>query len=241
MLAEFTLIEHLSEIRKRIIMVIICFIIIFVGVYIKTDQIINFILDLMEDVAFIYTKPEELLMSYIKVDILTALLLTIPIIAFQCWKFIKPALKENEKRICLFFFVIAIIFFFTGVAFSLFVSTPLCLYFLSKFTHYRVTPLLSLESYLSFIVNTTFIMGIIFDIPAIIFFLSSMKIVHYSTLKRCGKYVALILLIVAAVMTPPDVISQLMLFFPLFMLYELSLFICYVLEKKRWKLKSKNL
>ena len=104
MLPQFTLVEHLTEIRKRLIKTLIAFIAIFIYVYTKTDQLIDFILDMATKIDFIYTKPEELLMSYLKLDFLAALLLTVPIFMFQCWRFVRPALKKNERLKCLIFF-----------------------------------------------------------------------------------------------------------------------------------------
>lgn len=95
--------------------------------------------------------------------------------------------------------------------------------------------MLSIENYLSFIINMTTVFGIVFDVPAVIYFLASINLIRYSTIKKYGKYIILIMLVLAAVLTPPDVISQIMLFVPLLLLYELSLFICYVLERKNEK------
>ena len=92
MLPQFTLVEHLTEIRKRLIKTLIAFIAIFIYVYTKTDQLIDFILDMATKIDFIYTKPEELLMSYLKLDFLAALLLTVPIFMFQCC---PPCIKEK--------------------------------------------------------------------------------------------------------------------------------------------------
>ena len=105
MLPQFTLVEHLTEIRKRLIKTLIAFIAIFIYVYTKTDQLIDFILDMATKIDFIYTKPEELLMSYLKLDFLAALLLMNPdFFMFQCWRFVRPALKKNERLKCLIFF-----------------------------------------------------------------------------------------------------------------------------------------
>ena len=94
MLPQFTLVEHLTEIRKRLIKTLIAFIAIFIYVYTKTDQLIDFILDMATKIDFIYTKPEELLMSYLKLDFLAALLLTVPIFMFQCWRFVLRKFRE---------------------------------------------------------------------------------------------------------------------------------------------------
>lgn len=236
MLQQFTLIEHLTELRKRLIRTLIAFVIIFIYVYTKTDEIIDFILNMAQNIDFIYTKPEELLMSYLKMDLLAALLLTIPVILFQCWRFVRPALKKSERKKGLLFFLMATFLFFAGVAFSLFIITPLCLHFLMEFTNYKIAPMLSIDNYLCFIINMTTVFGLVFDIPAVIYFLASINLIHYKTIKKNGKYIILVMLIVAAVLTPPDIISQILLFIPLLLLYELSLFICYALEKKHGKI-----
>lgn len=236
MLQQFTLIEHLTELRKRLIRTLIAFVIIFIYVYTKTDEIIDFILNMAQNIDFIYTKPEELLMSYLKMDLLAALLLTIPVILFQCWRFVRPALKKSERKKGLLFFLMATFLFFAGVAFSLFIITPLCLHFLMEFTNYKIAPMLSIDNYLCFIINMTTVFGLVFDIPAVIYFFASINLIHYKTIKKNGKYIILVMLIVAAVLTPPDIISQILLFIPLLLLYELSLFICYALEKKHGKI-----
>ena len=105
-----------------------------------------------------------------------------------------------------------------------------------EFTNYKIAPMLSIDNYLCFIINMTTVFGLVFDIPAVIYFLASINLIHYKTIKKNGKYIILVMLIVAAVLTPPDIISQILLFIPLLLLYELSLFICYVLEKKHGKI-----
>lgn len=242
MLKKYTIIEHLAEIRKRLVWIVLTFFVALIIAYINTDLIVDYLMKMAGKTRFIYTKPEELLMTYLKVDILTAAFATIPMISFQGWRFVTPALKKGEKLKVLFFFLLATIFFAVGVGFSLYIVTPLCLLFLAGFQKSGISAMLSIENYLSFIINMTVSFGLVFDLPAIVYFFASLRILKYKTVKRLGKYIIMVLLVLAAVLTPPDIISQVMLFIPLLMLYELSLFICYMFDgEDKWKNKLKAL
>ncbi len=233
MLKQFTLIEHLTELRKRITRIIIIYIALFVYVYTRTDDLIDYLLDYARQVNFVYIKPEELLMSYIKIDLLVALLLALPFISFQCWRFVRPALKKNERLKVFIFFVFTTLLFFGGVYFSVEVITPLTIRFLIEFKHQDISAMLTIENYLTFIINMTLTFGLIFDLPAAVSLLASLNLIHYSSIRKYSKYFILLLMIISALLTPPDVISQLMMFVPLLGLYGVSLFICLLIEKKR--------
>lgn len=159
-----------------------------------------------------------------------------PFILFFVWGFISPALYENERKNALRFIVISSLLFFLGVAFGYFLIVPMSINFFSTF---HVSSIIknnfSVDSYISMVKTSVIACGLFFELPIIIYFLSKLGLVSPEFLRNSRKYSIVIILIVAAIVTPPDVISQIIVSIPMMIIYELSIFISVFVTKKQLK------
>lgn len=156
-----------------------------------------------------------------------------PYILWEFWKFISPALYAKEKKYAGAFVIVSSLLFFLGVLFGYFIITPLSVYFFGSFNASpEIVNEFNLESYTSMIKTATIACGLLFELPIIIYFLTKMGLVSASFLRKYRKYALVIVLIVAAIITPPDVISQIIVTIPIMALYEISILISAVVGKK---------
>ena len=171
--------------------------------------------------------------------IIAGFIISFPFILWEIWKFIKPALYDNEKKSAIWFILISSLLFFLGVLFGYFVIVPLSIYFFGTF---QVSPEVvnefNLESYIGLIKTSVIACGILFELPIIIYFLSKLGLVTPSFLRKYRKYTLIIVLILAAIITPPDILSQIIVAIPIMILYEISILISYLVQRKELK-KSK--
>ena len=164
---------------------------------------------------------------YLKVAILCGVVLAFPYIIYEIWKFIAPALYDNERKAIKTAFVLSSGLFYLGVAVGYFVVLPVCLMFFVNFSvSDAIQNTISLSSYMSLFTGMVFLIGLIFEFPTIILALSSMGILHRGQLKQWRRYAIVIILIIAAFITPSDPFSMFVLAIPLYGLFELSILLC---------------
>uniref|UniRef100_UPI004049DE9D twin-arginine translocase subunit TatC n=1 Tax=Flavobacterium sp. TaxID=239 RepID=UPI004049DE9D len=166
-------------------------------------------------------------------------IISFPYILWEVWKFIKPALYDNEKKNALWFIIISSFLFFLGVLFGYFVIVPLSVFFFGTFqVSAEVINEFNLESYVGLIKTSVIACGVLFELPIVIYFLSKLGLVTPAFLRKYRKYTLIIVLILAAIITPPDIISQIIVTIPIMILYEISILISYFVQRKELK-KSK--
>ena len=167
-------------------------------------------------------------------------IMAFPVILWEFWKFIRPALYQNERKYAKLFIFISSILFFLGVVFGYFVLVPLSINFLANFTISSVVEnQIDINSYIGLVKTTSLATGLVFELPIVIFFLTYLGLITDSFLREYRRYAYVLILIVAAVVTPPDVISQLIVSFPLVILYECSIVVAKVITKRNVQ-KEKN-
>lgn len=230
--------DHLEELRWRIIKCIIAVGVGFACSYAFSRKIFEFIVSPLIKVMpkgghLIYTSLPEAFLTYLKVSFLSGIVLAVPVILYQSWKFVMPGLYENERKYVLPFVVVATVFFILGASFAFFVVFPFGFKFFLGFSTSKIEALPSLREYLNLVTKLLLAFGITFELPVIVYFLARMGIVTYSMLARKRQYAILIIFIAAAILTPPDVISQILLAVPLLVLYEISVWVAYVVGKDR--------
>ncbi len=173
-------------------------------------------------------------MTHFYVSLVAGIFIAFPFVIAQIWHFVRPALNKKEARLSLWAVIVSSMLFFLGAIFSYFMIVPITINF---FTSYRVSEMvsnqISLTSYISTFVSLNFALGLVFELPVLVYFLSKMGIVTAAFLKRNRKYTLIILLIIAAIITPPDVFSQILVTIPLVGLYELSILVAKKVEKNR--------
>jgi sec-independent protein translocase protein TatC len=178
-------------------------------------------------------------------DIWTAItagfILAAPFMLWEVWKFISPALYDKEKKYAAVFIFSTSFLFFLGVLFGHYLITPLSLNFLGN---YRISDVvkndIDLDSYLSLIKTTAISCGLVFELPIIMYFLSKLGIVSAGFLRKYRRYAYVIILIIAAIVTPPDVVSQMIVTIPIAILFETSIFIAARIDKNKAKLKKQE-
>lgn len=229
---QLTLVGHLSELRKRIIIICILITLGTIISYRYIDTIIKYMVRPAGNLEFIYLSPPELFVAYIKIAIVVGMIISSPITLIQVWLFIKPGLKINERKHLLLALYLGIAFFLAGAVFAYFTIIPITIEFFTQVSVQQIVPLFSFNSYLSFITSLLFAFGLVFELPLLIILLTQLGLVTANTLRKYRKIVILIIFIIAAVLTPPDVVSQILLGLPMVFLYEISIWISAWLGRK---------
>jgi len=177
-------------------------------------------------------------MTHIYISFMSGVIIAAPYIIYQFWKFIEPALHDYEKKNTSSTVFISSALFLTGVTFSYFLIVPLALNFFGSYhVSAEVANQIALGSYISMVVSVTFSIGVVFELPIIIFFLAKADLISIEFLKKNRKYMLVIVLIMSAIITPPDVFSQVMVTVPLMILYEFSIIVAKrAVKKKKEKL-----
>ena len=164
---------------------------------------------------------------YLKVSMLCGLVLAFPYVIWEIWKFIAPALYENETRAVRRAFSLSSILFYLGVAMGYFVVLPVCMLFFVNFSvSDTIVNTISLGSYMSLFTSMVFLIGLLFEFPAVILVLSNLGIVGKGHLRKGRRYAVVVMLVLAALITPSDPFSMFVLAIPLYGLYEFSIFLC---------------
>jgi sec-independent protein translocase protein TatC len=173
-------------------------------------------------------------LTHMYVSIIAGIILAFPYIIWEIWRFVKPALYTQEKKYSRGAVLVSSLLFLVGVFFSYFLIVPLTLHFLGTYqVSGNVENTISLSSYISTVVSVTFAVGIVFELPILVFFLTKIGVLTPDFMKKNRKYMIVILLLLSAIITPPDIFSQIMVVIPLMGLYELSISISKRVYRKR--------
>ena len=201
--------------------------------YLFSREIVTFLRSLgPEDLKLIYLAPTEGFMIYIKVAIFSGLVLSMPYVVYEFWKFIVPGLLEKEKKLVPPIVAFTVLCFATGASFAALVIIPLGLKFLLSFQTDFLTASITIGKYLGFVVTIILVFGVVFELPVLSFFLTKIGILTPEFLRRNRRYGIVLIFIMAAVLTPPDIFTQLMLAGPLIMLYEISIWVSRMVKSK---------
>ena len=234
---KLPLTAHLQELRKRLILSFIAVGAGFVICYSLKDSIFNILaaplLKMMPaGGSLIFTSVAEAFFTYMKVAFIAGLILTSPFVLYQIWAFVAPGLYQKEKRYVVPFVLSGSFFFALGIFFGYFIAIPIGFKFLLGYATDFIKPMPSMNEYLSFSIKFLLAFGLVFEFPVVLVFLARIGVVNAKMLARQRKYAILLIFIFAAVMTPPDLISQVIMALPLMGLYELSIFFSKLFGKK---------
>ena len=229
---------HLEELRKRLIT---CFAAVGIGFlisygfkeklfYILTRPLISV---MKPGEKLIFTGLPEAFFTYLKVSFLFGLLLAAPVILYQFWMFVAPGLYKNERHLLLPVVFLSSFFFVGGALFGYFIVFPLGFKFFLGFATETIKPLPAMREYLSFSSKLLLAFGLVFELPLVITFLSRMGLVTVDFLKKNRKYAILLFFVGAAILTPPDVVTQVMMALPLMLLYEISIIGARIFARKK--------
>jgi len=229
--------DHLEELRKRLVRSLTAIGIGFVICYLFKERLYGLLTIplnavMPEGSTMIFTSLPEAFFTYLKVAFFASILLTSPYILYQIWKFIAPGLYTTEKRYVAPFVFFSSLFFIGGSLFAYYIVFPFGFKFFLAFGTETIRPMLTMKEYLSFSFKLLFAFGIIFELPVFMYFLGKIGVVNSRTLKAKRKYAILLVFVTAALFTPPDVVTQVMMAIPLIFLYEASIWVVKLGEKK---------
>ncbi len=230
-----TLVEHLAELRKRLIIILTVNIAGALICYQYMATLIQLFINLNPGMNLVYISPSELFMVYVKLALLCAVIICFPVSALQIWLFISKGLLKKEQFYVLISFFFGLIFFLAGAIFCYYVVLPVILQFFSRIALEEITPMVSIENYISFCTTMLLSFGAAFELPVAVFLLSGLGLLKPATLRRWHGICILLIFIIAAVITPPDVVSQVLLAVPMIGLLELSMVICWLVDRQRQK------
>jgi len=218
---RLTFIEHLEELRHRIIKSFIFFLIAAIFIYSRAPLLLSYFTKPAGTLIFI--SPTEAFIANLGITVIFGLLLSSPFIIYQSWRFISSALKEKEKKYAGIFGFFSFVLFLAGCAFGYFLLFPVGLKFLLGFATETIIPMLTVSKYIAFLGMFTLVFGLVFQLPLIILFLTKIGVVIPVMLSRRRREMIVGLFIIAALLTPPDVVTQVCLALPLLILYEVSI------------------
>lgn len=227
---------HLKELRNRLI---VCLLILFIGTIVGlgfAPRVVEHLLGLGEvyGYQYVYLAPQELLMQYMSVALIFGLVCAMPVIMYEVWAFARPGLTKRENLAFVFSLIFGSIFFCVGVYFAYRIMLPTMLLFLSTLENRaEVAAAISVQNYISFLLTIFIIFGVVFELPVISVVLNALKLLKVEWMKKARRFVIVISFVVAAFITPPDVISQIMVGIPIIFLYQLSIILCLIMEKLR--------
>ena len=231
-----SLVSHLEEFRKRLVACIICF---FAAVLLCLGQAAWLTERLMEKAQgfqFVYIAPTELVLSYVRLALTGGVSLACPVMLYQFWGFIRPGLTRRERQSCFVILTFGMLLFLIGAAFAFEIVLPITLLFFAGMNAGQtISPMVSIESYISFVSTTLVTFGIVFELPVVVIMLTRIGLLNPAMLRKNRKYVILAVFVLAAFITPPDVTSQILVAFPMLFLFEISLLLSRILFRKRLK------
>jgi len=243
---KLPLLTHLVELRRRLIYSIGALLISFIVCFYFAGPIFNFLVNPLADLwqgqegkRLIYTAMHEKFFTDLKVAFFAAGFLSFPIVANQVWKFVAPGLYSNEKWAFLPFLIASPVLFFTGGAFVYYLVLPIAWEFFAGFQQMATGGQIAIElepkvnEYLALVMRLIFAFGLSFELPVILILLTRAGLVSIEFLKQKRRYAFVIAFIVAAILTPPDPLSQFALAIPIILLYEISIWCSIAVERKR--------
>ena len=235
--AKMSFTAHLGELRNRLIKCLVAVGIGFVGSYFFKEKLFQILVHPLlkamgEKGTLIFTGVPEPFFVYLKVSLVAGIFFSAPVILYEIWAFVVPGLYSRERRYVVPFVFFSSMLFLLGTLFGYSVVCPYGFKFLLGFASYNIQPMLAIKEYFSFSTKLLLAFGFVFELPLFIVFLSKAGIVSPKTLSRQRKYAILVIFAIAAILTPPDVATQIMMAGPLIVLFEVGVIMARIFGKK---------
>ena len=223
-----TVVGHLSELRQRIIISLVAVLIIAFFTFMRAGDIIQILKYPSQGIIdkLVFFSPTEAFSAYFKVAFFSALVLGSPVLLYQLWAFLSPAIGGPFKKHAAIFLVSGTLAFILGVSFGYFFLLPAAIKFLLGFSSGVLVPMISVSEYLSFVIGLLLACGLVFEMPVLSFLLAKIGILDYRLLRKNWKYAVVIIFIIAAIVTPtPDAFNMCLMAMPMLILYEISIWV----------------
>lgn len=218
---KLSLVEHLEELRSRIIKSVVFIIVGIFGTYAFVDSLLPALIEPVGKLVFI--APQEAFVARLKIAFFGGLFLSSPFVLYQIWQFVSGGLNQRERKYIRIFGPLSFIFFIFGVCFCYFIITPISMKFLLGFASDFMEPMITVSKYISFVGTLTLTFGVVFELPLVTLFLTKIGIITPRFLTERRKQAVVVMFILSAILTPPDVITQCFMAVPLLFLYELGI------------------
>ncbi|MFC7393523.1 twin-arginine translocase subunit TatC [Scopulibacillus cellulosilyticus] len=225
---RMSVVDHLNELRKRLMIVVFGFFVTFIIGMLVAKPVIIYLQhsEQAQDIAMNAFRVTDPLNVYMEFAFIIGIVLVSPLIMYQLWAFVSPGLYEHERKVTLSYIPVTLILFLIGIAFSYYILFPFVVGFmgnLSKALHIQNE--IGINEYFSFLLQLTLPFGFLFEMPMLVMFLTRLGIITPQFLTKIRKYAYFVLLVIAGIITPPELMSHLMVTVPLIILYEISIVI----------------
>lgn len=231
-------VEHLAELRLRLFISAGALLVAALICFAQVALIRSFITAPLDGLKLIYLSPPEAFMANLRLALISGLILASPVIVYELLAFVFPGLTKAEKLLILTILPGIIFLFAVGVLFAYYIAFPFTLRFFLQFASAQLEPLFTITEYISFVFSFHLAFGIVFQLPLFTWALGKLGLLTTDFLKRHRKIALLIMLVLSAVISPPDIISQVVMTLPLLLLYEIGIIMVRISEKKRLKMLS---
>jgi sec-independent protein translocase protein TatC len=227
-----TFLDHLEELRKRIFYSLIALCVAAVVGFFISQRVLDLLTRSVPN--FVFLAPAEAFVVHLKVALITGLFLAAPVIFYQFWRFVRPALQKHEVKYIVLAVVVSSVLFAVGVAFAYLVVVPVAMKFLLSFETPKLQPMISISEYVGTVGTFLLASGVMFQLPVIMFFLTKLGVVTPKLLMKNQRIAVVLVFVVAAILSPPDIFSQSLMAVPLLVLFELGV-LASVLARPRSK------
>ena len=231
---SMNLLDHLDELRKRLMIVVGAFLIFFIAIFIFVRDIYDwFTKDL--DMTLAVLGPLDIIIIYFMLAAVLALALTVPVLIFQIWLFVKPALTPKEQKATIIYIPASFVLFAGGLAFGYFVVLPIVLSFLLDLGQGTFQTMFTADKYFQFVLRMTLPFSILFEMPLVVMFLTSIGVITPAGMRKNRKYAYFALIVLSVLISPPDFVSDVLVIVPLLFLYEISINMSVLVYRRKMK------
>src|SRR5699024_8479431 len=231
---------HLSELRNRLLVIMIVFVVFFALGFVNLKEIYTFLIKGI-DIQLTVMSPGEIIWIYLYISGVIGFIGTIPILAYQLWAYISPGLTSKEKRVSLIYIPTLFILFILGFIFGYIMFINLIFPFLLSLNDGMFNEMFTVEKYSRFMFGITLPFAFLFELPIMVMFLTKLGIITPHFLTKNRKYAYFLLIVIAAFITPPDIVMQIIIAIPLIILYEISVFVSKMVFRKKTYAKSESI
>lgn len=229
---EMSIVEHIVELRKRVIITVLSFVVFLIIGFVFTKDIYFW---LVKDLPMKLTVlgPSDVLWIFFSIATVFAIVCTIPLAAMQLWLFVKPGLHPREQKMTLMYIPVLCVLFIAGLCFGYFIVMPFLFHFLTTIGNEMFNTMFTTEKYFHFVLNLTVPFAVIFELPVVVMFLTSIGLLTAGFLQQVRRYAYVILIVIASCISPPDFLSHSLVAVPLICIYEISIALSKIVSKRK--------